>query len=185
MKKRILLVVIFFASVTCSFAQTTTRPWNFNVGLYGAQPLDNMRSIFNDGIGGSIKFEYHFKPYVFFTVDGGYETFGVKGHLQNAYVPSTYSYVPVKLGVKYYPIGGLYAEVQGGVVYYGQHGGGSAFDFSPGIGYSFKPGFELGIRFEEWRQDPEAHIKDDYGQTGPFKTVSTFNQLSLRLAERF
>ena len=184
MKKIILLLAISLGFAFSSSAQNTGFG-NFNLGLYGAIPLNNMKNIFNDGIGGSLKYEYHFKSYLNFTMESGYETFGVKGPLQNAYVPSTYSYVPVKWGVKYYPIGGLYAEVQAGVVYYTQHGGGSAFDFSPGIGYSFKPGFEIGIRYEEWNQDPEKHIDGDYGQTGPFKVSSNFAQMALRIAERF
>src|SRR5207253_2979598 len=104
-------------------------------GLYGAIPMENMRTTFDAGVGGSLKYEFRigyikfkskpdFLNRLYFTLESGYETFNVVPKLQNAYVPSTYSYVPVKLGFKYYVVEGLYVEWQSGVVYYTQHGSG-------------------------------------------------------------
>jgi hypothetical protein len=196
MKKTVLLLVFSTGFVFSVFAQSA-RFGIFNLGVYGAVPLSNIKPLLNEGVGGSLKYECNLfydipslrKSYVsnklYVTLESGYEAFGVKTKLQNAYVPSTYSYVPVKAGLKFYPIWGFYAEAQEGVVQYAQHGGGHAPDFSTGIGYSFKPGFEFGIRFEQWKQTPQNHITGDYGQTGPFAKTSNFGQLALRLAERF
>jgi len=193
--RKFILLIILSGTYLGSFAQPSGNG-NFDLGPYGASPLENMRPIFNAGVGGSLKYGYrlgslHFLKkasaikYLYVTLESGYETFDVKNPLQNAYVPSTYSYVPVKAGIKYYPIGGLYAEGQYGVCIFTQHGGGHTTDYSPGIGYSFKRGFEIGIRLEHWTQKPENHITGDYGQSGPFATTSDFKQLELRLAERF
>lgn len=184
MKKIILLLALSIGFTFNSFAQIT-KIGDFNLGIYGALPLYNMNSILNVGIGGSLKFEYHFQKDLDFTIEGGYESFGVKTKLQNAYVLSTISYVPVKLGAKYYLVQGFYAEGQFGQAFYCQHGGGGAFDLSGGIGYSFKPGFEIGLRYEGWHQEPENHITGDYGISGPFKDPGNFDQFALRLAERF
>jgi hypothetical protein len=191
-KKILLLITLTVGFVFSSFAQSTGFG-NFNLGIYGALPLSNMRAIFNEGIGGSLKYEYHLKKYLNFSLESGYETFTLKTTFQDPFNPSTYSYVPIKIGAKYYPLtnllksksNSLYAEFQAGVVMYAQHGGGHTFDYSPGIGYSFKSGFEIGLRYEEWKQNPEVHLKDDFGQTGPFKDPSNFSQLALRIAERF
>ncbi|HEY5328152.1 MAG TPA: hypothetical protein VIJ27_14210 [Mucilaginibacter sp.] len=193
------LILLFSFSLFFSFGclAQSAGVGKFNLGLDAALPLYNMRSIFGPGIGGSLKYEYnlsnkfHFlnKPYflnkLYVTLGSGYESFPVKTVLQNAYVPSTYSYIPVKFGLKYYALNGLYAEGQDGTVFYTQHGGGSSNDFSFGAGYSFKGGFEFGARFERWRQTPQNHETGDYGQTGPFTNVSNFRQIAIRLAERF
>ena len=195
MKKFLLVLIILGTAVTSSFAQLT-GPGNFNLGLYGALPLTNMRPIFNAGVGGSLEYEYKvgslpfkkkpdFLNNLYITLESGYEIFDVVTKLQNAYVPSTYGYVPVNAGLKYYGFKGLYAEFQLGGVYYTQHGGHHAFDYSPSIGYSFKRGLEIGFRYQQWVQRPENHITGDYGQSGPFAKTSDFKQFQLRLAERF
>jgi hypothetical protein len=184
MRKIIFLLTLSLGLTLGSFAQST-KTGDFNIGIYGTQPLNNMNALLNVGIGGSVKYEYYLQKDLYLTLDAGYESFGIKTKLQNAYVPSTISYVPVKLGVKYYLAEGFYAEGQLGVVIYGQHGGGSSFDSAGGIGYSFKKGFEIGIRYEEWYQTPEKHIAGDYGISGPFEKSADFAQFALRLAERF
>jgi hypothetical protein len=196
MKKLILLLSFSLCFAFSSFAQSAGFG-KFNLGLDAALPLYNMRQIFGPGIGGSLKYEYNlsnniqslntpfFLNKLYLTLGGGYESFPVKTVLQNAYVPSTYSYVPVKIGLKYYALKGLYAEGQYGDVYYAQHGGGKSNDFSYGIGYSFKGGFEFGARFEKWMQTPQNHITGDYGVTGPFAKTADFDQFAIRLAERF
>ncbi|MDF2430700.1 MAG: hypothetical protein JWP44_331 [Mucilaginibacter sp.] len=190
MGKRILLLLALLAGFTLSgFAQSSTIG-NFNLGVYGALPLNNMKQIFDAGVGGSLKYEYHLRKFYFIksldlTLESGYETFAAKVPLQSVEVKSTYGYVPVKIGAKYYILSGLYAEMQAGITYYTMHGGGHAFDYSPGIGYSFNSGFEVGLRYEEWKQNPENHIPGQFGQSGPFTTPSNFSQLALRLAERF
>jgi hypothetical protein len=196
MKKMLLALIVLGSVITSCFAQQTGIG-KFNLGLYGAVPLTNMRPIFDAGVGGSLKYEYRLGSFPFnfkkpdflnnlyITLESGYQVFDVVPKLQNAYVPSTYGYVPLNTGLKYYAFKCLYAEFQLGGVYYTQHGGGHAFDYSPGIGYSFKPGFEIGLRYQQWVQRPENHIFGDYGQSGPFKATSDFKQLQLRLAERF
>jgi len=187
MKKAVLLTVLLAGCVFSSFAQSQNIS-KFNIGFDGAKALNGMNSIFGAGIGGSVKYEFHPKTIskpLYVTLEAGYESFFVKSPLQNAYVPSTTNYVPIKVGLKYYVLNGLYGEVQVGTSIYTQHYGGSAFDFSPGIGYSFPSGFEVGLRYEEWYQTPESHIRDDYGTSGSFKNAGTFAQLALRVAERF
>lgn len=197
MKKVILLFTFSTVFVLKGFSQSDAGFGKFNLGAYGATALWNMRSIFDAGVGGSLKYEYNLsyhinflkKSYVanriFITLESGFEAFAVKEKLQNANVPSTYTYIPVKIGLKYYALAGLYAEAQYGTCNYGDHGGGHAPDYSGGIGYSFKPGFEFGVRYEKWTQFPQNHVYSQYGQTGPFASTSNFSQLAVRLSERF
>ena len=201
MRKFILLVAISVSFASSSFAQSPDFG-RFNLGLDGGVPLYNMRAIFhNPGIGGSLKYEYklnnraylttHFLNHLNFlnrlyvNLSAGYEVFSVKLPLQNPYVPSTYGYVPIKVGLKYYAIAGLFVEEQFGEVIYTQHGGGDSNTNAPGIGYTFHSGFEIRVGYEYWKQYPENHIPGDYGQSGPFSKPDNFRQFGLRLSERF
>jgi hypothetical protein len=184
MRKIIFLLTLSLGLTLGSFAQST-KTGDFNIGVYGAQPLNNMNSLLNTGIGGSVKYEYYLQRGLNLTLESGFESFGIKTKLQNAFVPSTVNYVPIKLGAKYFLVKGFYAEGQAGAVIYCQHGGGDALDASGGIGYAFKKGFEIGIRYEQWHQVPEKHITGDYGISGPFEYPGKFGQFALRLAEWF
>jgi hypothetical protein len=182
MRKIIFLLTLSLGFTFSSFAQST-KIGDFNVGIYGALPLYNMRSIFDQAIGASLKYEYYWQKDLNFTFEGGYESFVVRTNLQNPLVASTIGYVPLKFGLKAYMTKGFYAEGQLGVVVYGQHGGGDAFDSSCGIGYSFKKGFEIGLRYEQWNQTPQNNV--GYVKAGPFVETSNFGQVGLRLAEWF
>jgi hypothetical protein len=185
MGKALLLVLALSAGIVFGGFAQSTNVSKFNLGLDGALPDGYMTKIFTAGIGGSLKYEYYFKNNIYFTLSGGYEAFSVKSKVQNANIPSTYSYIPVKAGVKYYADKGFYLEGQIGEVAYAMHGGGHTFDYSPGLGYSFNSGFEIGLRYEGWQQKPQNHVVGQFGQTGPFKDIEGFGQVALRLAERF
>jgi len=184
MKKFLLALLILGGSVLCSHAQTVSAG-EFNLGLDVAMPLYRMNTIFNEAVGGSFKFEYRQEKDLYFTISGGYEAFSTKQIFESVSVKSTYSYVPIKAGVKYYFIDGFYGEGQFGAAFYTQHRGGVGFDYSPGIGYSFKQGFEIGIRYESWVQAPESNPTNVPGQYGPFSRTDNFDQFALRIAERF
>jgi hypothetical protein len=187
MKKFLLALLIFGGSVSGCFAQLVNAG-EFNVGLDAALPLYQMKTIFNGAVGGSLKFEFKQDKNFYITVSGGYEAFLTKEKVNSVIVQSTYSYVPIKAGLKYYFIEGLYGEAQAGFALYTQHGGDLGFDYSPGIGYSFKQGFEIGIRYETWVQQPEAnpYPPQQYsGPYGPFAKTTNLGQVALRIAERF
>src|SRR6266581_2494413 len=61
--------------------------------------------------------------------------------------------IGLEAGLKYYIQDGFFAEGQLGVVFSTESGGGSAFAYSPGVGYSFASGFEAGLRYEGWPKD--------------------------------
>ena len=66
---------------------------------------------------------------------------------------SSFGFVPLKVGVKYYFDQGFFGEGQVGAAISTQSGGGTAFAYAPGIGYSFPGGFEAGVRYEGWSKD--------------------------------
>ena len=58
-------------------------------------------------------------------------------------------YFPLKAGVKYYEYKGLFFSGEAGVIL-NSRGEPDLFVWSPGVGYTFKDGFELSERFEGW-----------------------------------
>ena len=183
MRKLLLLIVISTIGYK-SFAQAPSLG-NFSAGIDGAVPIKEERQIFNVAAGGYVQFDYGVVKHLYVNLTAGFESFSTIKRLESVNVTSNYDYVPVRAGLRYYAIAGLFVQAQVGVSYYTWHGGGKGFDASPGIGYSFPKGFEFGARFEQWNQNPESHIPGEVGQSGPFSSRHKFGQLAIRLAERF
>lgn len=172
MKKLLLMLSVVTAATVSGFAQTTT-PSKLNggaklsIGIDGALPTGSAGDFYSAGIGGSIKYEVPTAPNTFFTISGGYESFLYKSIYKVPGNSSSDSFVPLKAGIKYYTDGGFFLEAQAGISIYTGTDSFTSFAYSPGIGYSFNGGLEVGARYEAW-------VKD-----------GTFGQAAVRLAFRF
>ena len=172
MKKILLTLAVIGVAAFSSVAQTTTAPApanggsKLNIGIEGGLPLGDASNGYTVIIGGSIKYEVPTGKNTFFTVSAGYNSFLANNELKEFGLGSE-GFIPVKAGLKYYSDEGFFIEGQLGVVFSTESGGGHAFAYSPGIGYTLKGGFEVGFRYEGWVND------------------GTVSQLGLRLGYRF
>lgn len=182
---KIIILLTFLSLSLAKLNAQSSKTGNFSFGIEGALPVKEETQIFDAGIGGSFEYQHQIIGVLYGGLIGGFESFSTIKKLISVNVPANYNYVPIKAELKCYPVSGLFIMVSAGEVYYTRHGGGHAFDASSGLGWSFKKGFELGFRYEAWKQTPQNHIPDQIGQTGPFKSESTFGQIAIRLAERF
>jgi hypothetical protein len=172
MKKLLLALSVFGAATFSGFAQTASLSKanggaKLSIGIDGALPTGSAGDFYSAGIGGSIKYEVPTAQNTFFTISGGYESFLYKSIYKIPGNSSSDSFVPLKAGIKYYTDGGFFLEAQAGISIYTGTGSFTSFAYSPGIGYSFNGGLEVGARYEGW-------VKD-----------GTFGQAALRLAFRF
>jgi hypothetical protein len=170
MKKILFTLAVLGTAVLGSFAQTTkssSSSSKFSIGFDAAVPSGTASNLYNAGVGGSLKYEASIASNVLITFSAGYEAFLTKSEFKNLGVKSSFGFVPLKAGVKYYFDQGFFGEAQLGASISTESGGGTAFAYSPGIGYSFDGGFELGARYEAWSKN------------------GTFGQFALRLAYRF
>ena len=172
--KKILLALAIIAGTACTtFAQTQSGDsGKFSIGVDAGLPLGNIHNYSSFVLGGSIKYELSIAPSTWFTISAGYENFlyksGYKDNLKAFGIDrSGAGFIPVKAGIKYYIQNGFFAEGQLGAAFSTYKGDGTAFVYSPGIGYTFDGGFEAGVRYEG------------------FSKGGTINQLALRLAYRF
>jgi len=101
------------------------------------------------------------------TLSAGYTDFLYKSDIKALVGKSGEGFIPVKAGLKYYFSGGFFGDAQASATFSTESGGGTAFAYTPGIGYTLSNGIETGIRFEGWSHD------------------GSLNQLGLRVAYRF
>ncbi|HEY9001664.1 MAG TPA: hypothetical protein VIM89_09955 [Mucilaginibacter sp.] len=173
MKKQLFTLLFTAGIAISSFAQSKSdslssahKGTKFSIGADAGIPVGDASTGFNFVLGGSAKLEVPTSPSTYLTVTAGYSAFFVKGFLKDLGAPSTSGFVPVKAGLKVYT-DNFFVEAQAGIVWSTENGGGHAFAWSPGIGYTFNNGFEVGARYEGWSNG------------------GTVGQISARLAYRF
>ena len=172
MKKFLFALVVLAGTALNSIAQTGSASGQSNtgklsIGLDAGLPVGDASTVFGSVIGGSLKFEQPIATNAYFTISAGYSAFLTKSRFKDLGAQSSFGFVPLKAGLKYYTETGLFVEGQLGVVFSTESGGSSAFVYSPGVGYTFTSGFELGIRYEGWSKN------------------STTSQAALRASVRF
>jgi hypothetical protein len=189
MKKSLLLsLLMVFVMFTC-LAQNSHPMGKFSIGIEGGIPTSDydsyyMTGLYKYGIGGSLKFDIPTSsPNLYVTLSGGFTTFKTNEKtstmikaLYMGRVPTSEDFAPLKVGLKYYMSKGFFGEAQAGMVVHTGRSvefisdGDRSFLYSPGIGYSFDNGIEVGARYESWRLGG---------------TVGNMSQLGIRIAYAF
>jgi len=156
--KFFLFALLLAGTALNSVAQTRPASGQSNVGqisigLDAGLPVGDASTVFGSVIGGSLKFEQPIATNAYFTISAGYSAYLTKSRFKDVGLQSSFGFIPLKAGFKYYTEPGLFVEGQLGVVFSTESGGSSAFVYSPGVGYTFASGFELGIRYEAWSKN--------------------------------
>jgi hypothetical protein len=152
MKKILLTLAVLGGVVLGSFAQSKSDGGGkFSLGLEAGLPVGSTSTFYNFVIGGSLKYDMPIATGTAFTVSAGYSSF--MGKTIGATKVASAGFVPFKAGLKYWFADAFYGEAQVGAVFSTQSGGGTAFAYSPGIGYKFSDAVDLGIRYEAWSKN--------------------------------
>jgi hypothetical protein len=168
MKKILLALFVLGVTACSSFSQTKSSGGKFSIGIDPGIPVGDASNGYNFAIGGDLKYDLPIADGTFFNISAGYTAFMTKDVLKQLGAKSSYGFVPLKAGLKYYFNGqGFFGEAQLGATFSTESGGGTAFTYAPGIGYTFDGGFEAGVRYEAWSHD------------------GTLAQVALRLAYNF
>ena len=170
MKKFIVLSLLAFGPEVTCLAQNSHPEGKFSIGIDYGIPMTDYDSyyqtdLFKYGIGGSLKFDIPTGVNNFYvTLSGGFSTFQASNKtaelIKALYLDrgaTSEDFAPLKAGVKYYFSKGFFGEAQAGIVIHtgprvefisdSDH----SFTYSPGIGYSFNNGIEIGARYEVWK----------------------------------
>lgn len=109
-------------------------------------------------VGGSLQFEQPVAKALNLTLSAGYLANMVTGDTKDAYkalgIPTSFGFIPVKAGAKYYFGGNFYGAGEVGAAFSTEEGGETAFAFAPTLGASFsvsdKSSLDFGVRYETW-----------------------------------
>ncbi|WP_454800930.1 outer membrane beta-barrel protein [Mucilaginibacter phyllosphaerae] len=171
MKKLLLLLTVLCGISITSFAQSSNGAGKFSIGLEAGLPVGDVKNLSNFAIGGSLKYDHPIAENTFITGSAGYTKFLSNDDAKS--IGYKIYAIPVKVGVKYFFDQGFYGEAQVGAAFVnesmlGVSGNTTTFAYSPGIGYSFGGGVDLGVRYEGWT-----------------KSGTTISQVAARLAYSF
>ncbi|RYD84278.1 MAG: hypothetical protein EOP54_32460, partial [Sphingobacteriales bacterium] len=145
MKKLLFILAIVAGTAFTASAQTSSSNGHFSIGFDGGFPVGSSSDFNSVVLGGNLKYEQPIAAATYFTISGGYSSVKAKDEFGGG----SAGFVPLKAGLKYYFNGaGFYGEGQLGAAISTESGGGTAFAYSPGIGYTIEGGFDLGVRYE-------------------------------------
>ncbi|MDN3655773.1 hypothetical protein QWZ08_09070 [Ferruginibacter paludis] len=171
MKKIMVCMMVALGTSFVTMAQTDSK---FKVSLgpelsFASGAFSNTHSF---GIGGTIQAEVLLQEHLY-----GTATFGVISYNGKSNGVGTknkgQTFLPLRVGVKYFLAGGIYGAFQTGVAFL-NNGQGTAFAYSPQLGYEFNTKSGKAV---------DATFKYD-GYSGA-KTLGTVGALGFRLAYIF
>jgi hypothetical protein len=135
MKKIIALAFIVFSTTSAIFAQSQSG-FKFSVGPELGFPTGSFSDSHSFGIGVTGQVEISLQEHLYGTITGGVMSYNGKSSGAGFKYKGT-TVVPLRVGVKYFLSGGIYTALQVGVGFL-NNGLGTAFAYSPQIGYEFK-----------------------------------------------
>lgn len=135
--------------------------WRLGIGFSAGVPTKDAYKI---ALGGDLRLQKDFFSNISGTLSAGYTSFSIKDKFGGGDI----GYIPVKVGVKIFPVERFYISGEVGAGFGTDTGQGTALVYAPGIGVGFNHGIDLGLRYE------------GFAQNG-----SNLDQIALRLAYGF
>lgn len=157
MKKLLLSLALVAGLGLAANAQTEGAVRKLSVGAeFGFPTGDGSKD--NLIVGGSLQYEHPVAKSFNITLSGGYLSNMLTGDTKKLFEAAgektSYGFVPVKAGGKYYFGGNFYGAAELGAAFSTTSGVGTAFTYAPGLGASFsiadKSSLDFGVRYESW-----------------------------------
>ncbi len=159
MKKLLVFTAMMVGLTSIGYAQKDG--FKFSVGAELGLATGSFKNSHSVGIGGSAQVEVPLQERLNAVAYGGilvYNGKSIAGQSNAKYTGQTI--IPVRIGVKYFLAGGVYGAFQTGLGFLGNYYSGTAFAYSPQVGYEFKTKSDKAI---------DATFKyDGYSKNGSF-----------------
>jgi len=145
-------VALFSATNVNAQTMTTTDATMMDSGMAFKVGVGVSGGIFRDkspmdyAYGADLRLQWDLTPYVALTGSGGYTKLMSKNNTVDP------DFIPVKGGVKVFPIKRMYLATELGAGFGIQDGAKTNFIYGGGLGYEFG-GFDLGLRYEGYTND--------------------------------
>lgn len=134
------------------------QEFRLSVGPDAGIPLGNLSNGYNWNFGGSVQADIPVINNLYVTVNAGYNNFFVKKNLPDGGVDKNMELIPVKGGLKYFPLGNIfYVQGEAGASFLANKSDlgadkSAAFVYAPQVGVLLKLAdknyIDLGVRFE-------------------------------------
>lgn len=157
--KKLLPLLLSICCLTASAQISAPSKTAFSIGGELTIPSYGLYSI---GTGASAKFEFPIAPPVSISLTGNFTSVFYHHSILNNYGDSGADlFVPLKAGLKYYPIPSLYIEGEGGVALELNHTQRHLGAFSIGPGFIIpetKGGLDISFRYEDWQSQVKQTV---------------------------
>lgn len=128
-------MMVALGTSSLAMAQTDSK-FKFSFGPELSLATGAFSDTHSFGIGASVQAEVLLQEHLY-----GTATFGLISYNGKSYGSGTKfkgeTFLPLRVGAKYFLSGGVYGALQAGVAFL-NNGGGTAFAYSPQLGYEFK-----------------------------------------------
>jgi len=161
------------AAIAIFFTTSVSAQTKLGIGLNVGAPTGDAKDFYNVALGIDARLQFDVSKQISIPVTTGYTSFIGKDYtIGNTTINgSDYGFIPVKAGVKVFfdeSGSGLYGLAELGAAFGTNKGSGTAFIYSPALGYSWSNGLDLGLKYEALS-----------------KNSSTLGQVALRIAYGF
>lgn len=141
MKKVVLFTVVALLATVTGFAQKGDG-FKFSLGAELGTSSGSFSNTYSIGLGASAQVEIPLQDKLNAVAYGGMLFYNGKTAVQGTKYKGA-TIIPVRVGVKYFLLDGIYGEFQTGLAFYNTSNYGatstsSSFSFSPQVGYEFK-----------------------------------------------
>lgn len=153
--RKILLITVL-ATGLMSNASAQKDGLKFSAGPEIGFATGNLSSTHSLGIGASGQLEFGLQDKLNFTATAGVMNFSGKDRTSTDKFKG-FTIIPIRAGVKYFLTTGIYAGAQLGAAFLSGYGDGTAFSYSPQIGYEFKTKNDKSVdatfKYEGWSKN--------------------------------
>lgn len=152
-------------------AQTTPAtspnpsPWRLGFGIEGGIPTGDAHPSSGFELGGSARLQYDVTSTFAVTLTSGYTNFFIKDAYREVGEPSSLGIVPVKLGVKWFFVPGIYVGAEGGAGF--ETNGiekNTKLILSPALGWANQH-WDVGVNYTSYTGKVDG-INDNFGSVG-------------------
>ena len=137
MKKKVLLPFLGLLMTGLVNAQDAQK-FRFSVGPELSFASGSFAITHSVGFGATIQGEIPLQQNLYGTATTGFIVYGGKSVAGTNLKATSQTIIPIKVGIKYFFVNGFYGAAQIGVGILGNNAKGTAFAYTPQIGYEFK-----------------------------------------------
>jgi hypothetical protein len=166
MKKGLLIftVLTFCFCIAKGQDKNILKANSFSIGAEFAYPVGLFGEVYSSAIGASVQGNFAVTKNAALTLNIGYLSY----FLKNTYGGGSEGFIPVLGGVQFNISPAIFGAVQLGLTFSTISGGGSAFTYSPGVGYNISRKINALLKY-----------------TGKVKSAIASNAIGLRVAYTF